>query len=287
MSLIVSSTCNDRFISDQRVAIVTGASQGIGKAISCYLASSGWSVWATTRDTEKFDWKERNVHVIQLDLTDSKAISDTITKIVAVEGRIDALINNAGYMMVAPCETSNIEKVEQLFNINVFAQMRMVTTVMPIMRKQNSGHIINIGSTSGIQAIPGLGLFAASKFALEGYTQALAVEALSWNIKVIMLEVGTVNTPWINNCEIDSRSEVLEYSKIINQLMSRLKIRTNEAPNSEEVAKVVGNTLRESICGIRLAVDTHTEAFISNLLVDPTGQKYLKQQQEFLAGEET
>jgi short-subunit dehydrogenase len=195
------------------------------------------------------------------------------------------LINNAGYMMIAPCETSCIEKVEQLFNINVFSPMRMVNAVMPIMRQQNCGHIINIGSTSGIQATPGLGVFSASKYALEGYTQALAVEALFWNIKVTMLEVGTVNTPWINNCEVDSHSEVLEYSKIIDQLMQRLLVKTSEAPCGEIVAKVISKTLNESISGIRLAVDTNTETFMSNILVDPSGQRYLKQQHQFLAVE--
>ncbi len=266
----------------QKVAIVTGASQGIGNTISLHLARAGWSVWATTRDASKFECKERNVHVIELDLTNAEAISETVYKIVALDCRIDALINNAGYMMIGPCETSNLEKVEQLFNINLFATMRMVNAVMPIMRKQKHGHIINMGSTSGIQAVPGLGAFAASKFALEGYTQALAIEALAWNIKVIIIEIGTVNTPWLNNCKIDSCSEVSEYSKIIQQLMLRLIIRTNEAPDGEEVAEVICNALSSSTNGIRLVADPKTEEFISNILVDPPGKRYLAQQQQFL-----
>lgn len=266
----------------QKVVIVTGTSQGIGNTISLHLARAGWSVWATTRDASKFECNERNIHIIELDLTNTMAISETISKVVALEGRIDALINNAGYMMIGPCETVNVEKVEQLFNINLFATMRMVNAVMPVMRKQKYGHIINMGSTSGIQAVPGLGAFAASKFALEGYTQALAIEALSWNINVIIVEIGTVNTPWINNCKIDSCSEVSEYAKIIHQLMLRLIVRTNEAPGGEEVAEVICNALRNSSSGIRLAADTKTEEFISNILVDPPGKRYLEQQQQFL-----
>ncbi len=96
------------------------------------------------------------------------------------------------------------------------------------------------------------------------------------------MEIGTVNTPWISNCKIESCSEVSEYAKIIHQLMLRLIVRTDEAPDGEEVAEVICNALSYSINGIRLAADPKTEEFISNILVDAPGKRYLAQQQQFL-----
>ncbi len=268
--------------TQQRVAIVTGGSQGIGKVTACTLADKGWSVWVTTRDPSRLQFSNGNIHVVGTDLCDSASIHRLVQEVLRFDGRIDALVNNAGYMMIAPCEGSVFDKVQRLFDVNVFAAMRMVNAVMPTMREQRAGHIINLGSGAGLQAVPGLGAFSSAKFALEGYTQALAAEAALWNVKVSTVELGTVKTEWSDNCKTDFGPNVPLYRTLVDRLAHRLKVRTSQSPDCSIVAKVVVSTLSDASPPLRQAMDAGMATFLAQHLSDPSGCFYLERQSAFL-----
>lgn len=183
------------------VVVLTGASRGIGFCIAERLCASGYTVYAGKRTTSTMKFLAplqekypRNLHVVDIDVTVQAQIDAAIKTICEQEGRIDILINNAGIEYWGSIENISIDEAQELFNVNYFGPTRMCQAVLPIMRKQMSGRIIQIGSRGGFRPVPSLSVYSATKFALEGISETMAVTLKPWNIFVSLIEPGPVKT---------------------------------------------------------------------------------------------
>src|SRR5947209_7799476 len=151
------------------IALVTGASSGIGRACARYLAEHGFRVYGTSRKPAS---EAGRATMLQMDVTDDASVQRAVDTIVERERRIDIVVNNAGIAIAGPMELTAIEEAKRQFEVNVFGALRVIGAVLPILRKQGAGYIVNIGSIGGLIAIPYQPLYSASKFALEGMSES-------------------------------------------------------------------------------------------------------------------
>jgi NAD(P)-dependent dehydrogenase (short-subunit alcohol dehydrogenase family) len=171
----------------QKVAMVTGASGGIGKAIATRLAASGFRVFGTSR---RGPASNSSVGTLALDVTEEDSVADGVAEVMRRAGRLDVLVNNAGFAMVGAIEESTTAQARAIFDTNVFGVMRMTRAALPIMRAQGGGRIVNISSVVGFLPAAFSGLYAASKHALEGYSESLDHEVRALGIRVMLIEPG-------------------------------------------------------------------------------------------------
>ena len=177
--------------------LITGCSTGIGRATAQLLAARGWNVFASARKLESVtDLASDAITPLALDVTDEANCREAVRCVLSQADRIDALINNAGYGHTGPLEEIPLEDVRAQFEVNTFAPLRLAQLVIPTMRAQRSGRIVNVSSVMGRVAIPFLGLYNASKFAQEAMSDALRIELSPWGIHVILIEPGSVRTPF-------------------------------------------------------------------------------------------
>ncbi len=177
------------------VIVITGASAGIGKQSAIDLAKKGHKVYALARRVNLMeDLKNFNITPISVDITSKEQIKIAVDTILAQEKTIDVLINNAGYGFYSALEEDNTKQAKDLFEVNVFGLMEMTKAVLPTMRQQNYGTIINISSVVGKVAFPYMGWYSASKHAVEGLSDALRLEVAPFNIKVTIIEPGRVES---------------------------------------------------------------------------------------------
>ncbi len=178
----------------KKTLLITGSSSGFGKATARLFAARGWNVIATMRRPE--DERDLNglsdVLVTRLDVQDCGPIAAAIGEGIARFGRIDALVNNAGFGLFGLFEATPPEKIAEQFGVNVFGVMNVTRAILPHFRQNRGGLILNIGSGAGVYALPMLSLYCASKFALEGFTESVAYELASQNVMVKMIEPGGV-----------------------------------------------------------------------------------------------
>lgn len=180
-----------------KVAIVTGASGGIGGSSAAALAKAGFLVFGTSRKGGHST--AAGVTSIACDVTDPASVKDCVDTVLAQAGRIDVLVNNAGLGLVAGAEESSIDQVKALFDVNVFGAMRMTNEVLPHMRRQGGGRIVNISSVLGIVPAPYSAHYASTKHALEGYSESLDHEVRGFGIRVSLVEPGFVRTVFDQN----------------------------------------------------------------------------------------
>ena len=178
-------------MESNRVALVTGASSGIGQATAELLAANGFIVFGTSRAPEKLAGSYR---WLSLDVRSDASVETAIQSLLEQAGRIDVLVNNAGYAQVGAIEESSLADVQAQFDTNLFGVIRMIKAVLPVMRQQGSGRIINVSSIVGQIAPPFVGVYATSKFALEGLSEALREEARPFGMDVSLVEPAFVKT---------------------------------------------------------------------------------------------
>jgi NADP-dependent 3-hydroxy acid dehydrogenase YdfG len=185
-------------MSSNKVWFITGTSSGFGRLLAEEVLAKGDKVVATARKPEVLaDLVERypdTARAVKLDVTDLQDVKTSIGEAVKEFGRIDVLVNNAGYALVGAIEEANNEEIQKQFDTNVFGVVNVIREALPIMRKQNSGHIVNIGSLVGISAYPSFGYYSATKFALEGLSEAAAAELAPLGIKTMIVEPGPFHT---------------------------------------------------------------------------------------------
>jgi short-subunit dehydrogenase len=180
-----------------RTALVTGASSGIGEATARLLKKEGFTVYAAARRVDVMKPLEaEDIHVLPLDLTDETSIQTCVDAILAREGRIDVLVNNAGYGYFGAIEDVTIEEARRQFEVNVFGLARLTQLVLPKMRENRFGKIVNVTSIAGKISMPFGGWYHATKYALEGWSDALRIETAPFGIDVIIVEPGGIKTPW-------------------------------------------------------------------------------------------
>lgn len=176
-----------------KVVLITGCSTGIGRDLAGRLAQSGYPVVATARKLETLEGLSVALK-LQLDVADSSSVYGAVEQVLRQFGRIDVLVNNAGYALRGAVEEVPIDQVRQMFDVNVLGVMRMIQAVAPHMRQQKSGRIINISSIAGKFFTPGNGTYSATKFAVEALSDSLRVELSPFHIQVILVEPGSIKT---------------------------------------------------------------------------------------------
>src|SRR5450755_3939537 len=180
-----------------KVAIVTGASSGIGHATAFRLHEAGYAVYAGARRVEKMkDLADLGIHAIELDVTDDASMVAFVDRVIAETGRIDVLVNNAGYGAFGALEDVPNDEGRRQFDVNVFGLARLTQLVLPHMRTQRSGRIINMSSMGGRIVEPLGSWYHATKFAVEGMSDALRLELKPFGIRVVLIEPGGMNTEW-------------------------------------------------------------------------------------------
>ena len=234
----------------QKVAIVTGSSTGIGYATSLLLARNRFHTYATMRNIEKsgdiqqIANKERlPLQVIQLDVNDIASIRNSIEKVESENERIDVLVNNAGYGLIGAFEDLSAEEIKSQFETNFFGVIRLTQQVLPIMRKQKSGTIVNVSSGAGRIGFPGMSAYVSSKFALEGLSESMSYELEPFGIKVIIIEPGVIRTNFKKNSVMSKKSldnsSISPYSSIIQKMDASISSIVEHATPPEEVAKAI------------------------------------------------
>ena len=238
---------------NKQVAVVTGASSGIGLETSLLLARNGFCTYVTMRNFDKskvitnIKQKEKlSLEVLKLDVTTDESVNEAIQKITHEQGRIDVLVNNAGYALVGPFEELAIEEFKEQFETNVFGVIRVTQAVLPIMRRQKSGTIVNISSIAGKIGFPLTSAYVSSKFALEGLCESMAYEIEQFGIKVILIEPGVIKTNFENNLKIGKRVSITpnsSYAEMTKKRISGFKPRFESGSPPLEVAKVILKTI--------------------------------------------
>jgi hypothetical protein len=175
----------------KKIILISGISSGFGKETSILLAEKGHTVYGTVRRNTSSDTP---VHYITMDLTDTASIRNAVSEVVEKEGRIDVLINNAGMHTGGPVETSPIENIRLQMDTNFLGLVQVTREVLPIMRRQGGGAIINFSSIGGLMGLPFQAYYSAGKFAIEGFSEALRMEVNQFNIKVILINPGDFHT---------------------------------------------------------------------------------------------
>ncbi len=236
----------------QNVALITGSSSGIGFETALHLARSGFKTYASMRNLEKSKnitqvAKEEKLplQVVRLDVNDDISVKQAIDKIVAAEDqRIDVLVNNAGYGLLGALEDLSIEEIKAQFETNFFGVIRVTQKVLPIMRKQKSGTIVNISSVGGRIGIPSLSAYHGTKFALEGLSESISYELEPFGIKVVLVEPGFIRTNIMNSSMIakkavDPNSPYFSLTQQLERSFKSAMENTSASSPPEEVAKVV------------------------------------------------
>ncbi|MXX21364.1 MAG: SDR family oxidoreductase [Cenarchaeum sp. SB0665_bin_23] len=252
-----------------KTALVTGCSSGIGLYTAIALAKDGYAVHATMRDTSK-DAEIRSVAskesvdvlVSQLDVSDEASISSAITSIAEQSGTIDVLVNNAGFGQFGAIEDTAMSDFRSQFDTNYFGVVSIIQKVLPYMRSQKSGRIINIGSVVGRMGLPCSPAYISSKFALEGLTECLRYEVDQFNIQATVIEPGVIKTQFIKSMKIAQPSNEV-YTNMLNHIMSGLEMMVQMGTDPKVVADAVLDAIHEESMQPRYVVGADANMFVN------------------------
>lgn len=265
---------------NKRVALVTGASAGIGKAIVRQLLGDGWTVYGAARRVENMsDIQTEGASVLSLDVTDDASMTAAVTKLLETEGRIDALVNNAGYGSYGAIEDVPIDEARRQFDVNVFGVARMTQLVLPSMREAGSGTIVNISSMGGRIWMPIGGWYHATKHALEVLSDALRVETKRFGINVVVIQPGAIESEWsaISADNLRKTASDSVYQHVIGP-MARALEGYDKAAGPEVVARAVATAVNSAKPRRRYATPLDAKAliFLHWLLPDSLFERLLK-----------
>lgn len=248
----------------QKIAFVTGASSGIGRATTILLAQNEFYVFAVARRKHQLEEiRSENIETIQLDVMDEAAIHDVVKHIMATKGRIDVLVNNAGYGQLGAVECVSMEAAHHQFEVNVFGYAMCMQAVLPHMRAQRSGCIINLSSILGRFSLPGFGWYAASKHAVEALSEALRGEVKALGIDVVVIAPGLIKTEFVTK-EFELLKTVdhpSAYQKVIGGLHQLLS-HEPQCPGPEIIAHAVLKAASTSIQPVRHALPWDSKAAV-------------------------
>lgn len=243
----------------EKVVLITGASSGIGKETAKLFQAKNWRVAATMRSPEKAaDMKKIvDLRLIRLDVTEPESIRSAFAETREHFGRIDAVVNNAGYGLLGPFEAASDEQIRRQFETNVFGLMAVCREAIPIFRKQKRGVIVNISSISGLAALPFSSLYAASKFAVEGFSESLAYELEPFGIRVKLIEPGPIKTDFYTRSEEIARDENLHvYEERFEKFLDFMNKGGTDAPDGGIVAEAIWNAVTDGTKKLRYGVNT-------------------------------
>ncbi len=267
-----------------KVALVTGSSSGIGLETSLALAKDGYRTFASMRDTGKaIELQEAakkenfSIDVIELDVDKEDSIISAVKKVMSEAGRIDVLVNNAGYGQFGCTEDVPIEDFRKQFETNFFSIVRIIQEVAPIMRKQGSGVIVNISSVVGRMGLPGSPAYISTKFALEGFSECLRYELGQFGVKTTMIEPGVIKTNFIKSMKIPESKLDPKYKELSDKILSGLKMMVEMGTAPSEVANVVIKAIHDKEILPRYTVGTDAAMFMEakKMKTDIEFEKYM------------
>ncbi len=264
-----------------KVILITGSARGIGKLSALELAKRGHIVYGTMRTPISFEVYPENLFVKTLDVTKQETIDLAVQEILKEQGRLDVVINNAGYGLLAPVEMAAEQEIKDLFDVNVYGVWRVSCAVLPLMRAQKSGHIINISSIAGIASNPGLGWYCATKHALEAFSASLAATVFPWDIKVTVIQPAGVATQFADSLRTGSRLvEENPYMGFCSRYAERMAQIVAEGQSPYEVACVIADVVATSNPDFRIQTNDRVREIAGKFLADPAGNRWLNEQKE-------
>jgi NADP-dependent 3-hydroxy acid dehydrogenase YdfG len=250
-----------------KTIFITGASSGLGKETAKLFHSKGWNVIATMRnpENERELTALKNLHVAKLDVLDLKSIENAVQEGIGKFGRIDVLLNNAGYGAYGPLESFSREKIIKQFNTNVIGLLDVTKALLPHFRKTKSGVIINISSIGGKMTFPLGSLYHGTKFAVEGISESLNYEVEQFGGKVKVIEPGAIATDFAGRSLDFSNDESLaEYQELAGKVMSALPALYQSASSAASIAEVVFEAATDGTNKLRYIAGEDAKVFISN-----------------------
>ncbi len=263
---------------NKQVVLITGCSRGIGLSTAQLLAKNDYTVYATVRNDMEKDSPWENLHYKKLDVTNSQSIHEVVRDIIEKEGQIDVLINNAGFALAGPLECLSVDEIKEQMNVNFYGVIRMIQSVLPQMRKQRNGHIINISSEIGLYGLPYGSLYTSSKAAIESLSEAISIELMPWNINVSIVEPGTTATKF--TVKLGSRDvESKPYEKInniISQMIEKERVVSEVCQSKEDVAEAIVQIVKDPCPKLRYQTSQIVKETVSNVIRDLDGEKYKK-----------
>jgi NAD(P)-dependent dehydrogenase (short-subunit alcohol dehydrogenase family) len=269
-----------------KTVLITGASSGIGRATALYFQKQGWNVAATMRSPDQEISRTKSlanldrVICLKLDVTDRHSIADAVVETIAKFGAIDVLVNNAGYGMLGAFETSTPEQIQRQFDTNVFGLMETTRAVLPHFRDRKQGVIVNVASIGGRVAFPLYSLYHATKWAVEGFSESLQHELLSFNIRVKIVEPGPIKTDFYErSADRTSNPDFPEYDEFSDRILTKLNNIGTTGALAEVVAKTIYIASTDKSWKLRYPADPLAKQllFLRKLLPDFLFTKILRQ----------
>lgn len=241
-----------------RVVLVTGASSGIGKACAASLAARGDRVYGTSRHPNAS--LPSGVQLIPMDVNDDTSVASGVARVLEAEGRLDAVVNNAGFGIAGALEATTIEEAKSLFETNFFGVLRVCRAVLPAMRQQRTGTIINISSLAGRIGLPYQGIYSATKFAVEGATEALRMEVRPFGIRVVLIEPGDFHTGFTAHRRYVAAAEQDPiYREYMQRAMGVAEADEMHGAAPEAVARLVAHVLNSASPRVRYSVGSASQ----------------------------
>jgi len=253
----------------EKVALVTGSSSGIGLETALALARDGYETYASMRDVKKsaeleYAAKKENIKIkiIELDVDKEESIISAIKKISSDSGRLDVLVNNAGYGQFGCTEDITLDDFRKQFETNFFSIVKIIQEVSPIMRNQKSGIIVNISSVVGKIGLPGSPAYISTKFALEGFSECLRYELGQFGIKTTLIEPGVVKTNFFNSMKIPESKTDPKYKELTDHILAGLKMMAEMGTAPSQVADVIMKAIHSDEILPRYIVGTDAAMFM-------------------------
>jgi NAD(P)-dependent dehydrogenase (short-subunit alcohol dehydrogenase family) len=273
---------------NQQVAVVTGSSSGIGYETSLILARNGFLTFATMRNLNKSEnmklivAKENlPIQIKQLDVTDDVSVKNAIQDISSEAGHIDVLVNNAGYGLNGAFEDLAMDEIKAQYETNVFGLVRTTQAVLPIMRRQKSGTIVNISSGAGRFGFPGSSAYVSTKFAVEGLSESMSYELEPFGIKVVIVEPGVIRTNFVDGMVVAKKSQKPNspYSQITQKIATGFEEMLKNASSADLVAKVVLDAVTDKNPSLRYLAGSDVETWLGGKrkIADEEFLKVMKQ----------
>lgn len=253
----------------EKVVFITGASSGIGKETAKLFQSKNWKVAATMRSPEAAEDLQRivDVETFRADVTEPDSIKAAVAQTLEKFGRIDVVVNNAGYGLLGPFEAASAEQIERQFRTNVFGTMNVCREIIPYFREQKRGMIVNISSLMGRVAAPFSSLYNATKWAVEGFTESLQYELEPFSIKVKLIEPGPIDTDFYGRSQDIARKDGLAiYDHRLEPFLEFMQSSKDGAPDGSAVAQVIYDAVTDGSRKLRYPVNTKGLLFLRSLL---------------------